>query len=63
MVLKRRRRRRRRRRIRIRGFGINRPYVNKRKRLMLGSGKKQRGCFLFKQLRKDFNKVKRAFNF
>ena len=56
MVLKRRRRR-------IRGFGINRPYVNKRKRLMLGSGKKQRGCFLFKQLRKDFNKVKRAFNF
>ena len=42
-------------RIRIRGFGIKRPYVNKRNRLMLGSGKKQ--------LRKNFNKVKRAFKF
>ena len=53
MYLKRRRRRRRRRQPRPRqllGKGINRPYVDKRNRLMLGSGSskktlKQRGDF------------------
>ena len=33
----------RRRRKTIYGRGIKRPYVNKRNRLMLGSGKKQKG--------------------
>ena len=28
------------------GRGIQRPYVNKRNRLMLGKGKKQKGGFL-----------------
>ena len=27
------------------GRGIQRPYVSKRNRLMLGKGKKQKGCF------------------
>lgn len=33
----------RRRRRKIYGRGIKRPYVSKRNRLMLGSGKKQKG--------------------
>ena len=33
----------RRRKRKIYGKGIKRPYVNKRNRLMLGSGKKQKG--------------------
>ena len=50
MYVKRRRQRRRRRRRRLSGRGINRPYVDKRKRLMLGSGSskktlKQKGGF------------------
>ena len=39
-------RRRVKRRRKIRGRGIERPYVNKRNRLMLGKGKKQRGGFI-----------------
>ena len=39
-------RRRDKRRRKIRGRGIERPYVNKRNRLMLGKGKKQRGGFI-----------------
>ena len=49
-LIKRRQRRRRRRRQRLSGRGINRPYVDKRNRLMLGSGStkrtlKQKGGF------------------
>ena len=39
-------RRRVRRRRKIKGRGIKRPYVNKRNRLMLGKGKKQKGGFI-----------------
>ena len=39
------RRRRVKRRRKIKGRGIQRPYVNKRNRLMLGKGKKQKGGF------------------
>ena len=35
----------RKRRKKIKGRGIQRPYVSKRNRLMLGKGKKQRGGF------------------
>ena len=40
------RRRRVKRRRKIKGRGIQRPYVNKRNRLMLGKGKKQKGGFI-----------------
>ena len=40
-----RRRRSRRRRKTYSGRGVTRPYVNKRNRLMLGSGIKQKGGF------------------
>ena len=36
----------RKRRKKIKGRGIQRPYVSKRNRLMLGKGKKQRGGFI-----------------
>ena len=39
-------RRRIKRRRKIRGRGIQRPYVSKRNRLMLGKGKTQRGGFI-----------------
>ena len=39
-------RRRVKRRRKIKGRGIQRPYVNKRNRLMLGKGKKQKGGFI-----------------
>ena len=39
-------RRRIKRRKKIKGRGIQRPYVNKRNRLMLGKGKKQKGGFI-----------------
>ena len=50
LIKRRQRRRRRRRRQRLPGRGINRPYVDKRNRLMLGSGStkrtlKQKGGF------------------
>ena len=40
------RRRRVKRRRKIKGKGIQRPYVSKRNRLMLGKGKKQKGGFI-----------------
>ena len=40
------RRRRVKRRKKIKGRGITRPYINKRNRLMLGKGKKQKGSFI-----------------
>ena len=39
-------RRRIKRRKKIKGRGIQRPYINKRNRLMLGKGKKQKGGFI-----------------
>ena len=39
-------RRRIKRRKKIKGRGIQRPYISKRKRLMLGRGKKQKGGFI-----------------
>ena len=36
----------RKRRKKIKGRGIQRPYVSKRNRLMLGKGEKQRGGFI-----------------
>ena len=45
MYFKRRRRKQKKRINKIRGKGIQRPYINKRNRLMLGKGKKQKGGF------------------
>ena len=45
MYLMKRRRKRVRRKRKLRGKGIQRPYVNKRNRLMLGKGK-QKGGFI-----------------
>ena len=46
MYFKRRRRKQKKRINKIRGKGIQRPYINKRNRLMLGKGKKQKGGFI-----------------
>ena len=39
-------RRRVKRKKKIKGRGVQRPYVSKRNRLMLGKGKKQKGGFI-----------------
>ena len=45
MYFKRRRRKQKKRINKIRGKGIQRPYINKRNRLIFGKGKKQKGGF------------------